>query len=110
MHLARVVGDIVVEDGIISEIAPRVARAVGLQVDGRGCTVLPGMVDTHVHLDACEDLAFPGQNIWQTKMRRTELDPTQYFAPGIDPFSPENRELLELIRREMTGIFYRLPN
>jgi len=59
---------------------------------------------------ACEDLAFPGQNIWQTKMRRTELDPTQYFAPGIDPFSPENRELLELIRREMTGIFYRLPN
>lgn len=58
----------------------------------------------------CEDLALPNQNIWKTKMRRSVLDPTQYFAPGIDPFSPDNRELLELIRREMTGIYYSLPN
>ncbi len=52
-----VVGDLVVEDGIITEIAPRVARAVGLQVDGRGCALLPGVAEPHVHLDACEDLS-----------------------------------------------------
>jgi len=50
-------GDLVVEDGVISEISPRVDRAVGVQVDGRGCAVFPGLVDPHVHLDACEDLA-----------------------------------------------------
>ncbi|PRQ08881.1 adenosylmethionine decarboxylase [Enhygromyxa salina] len=58
----------------------------------------------------CEDLALPGQNIWQTKMMRTDLDPSQYFAPGIDPFAADSRELLGLIKREMAGIYYSLPN
>ncbi|PRP90508.1 S-adenosylmethionine decarboxylase proenzyme precursor [Enhygromyxa salina] len=58
----------------------------------------------------CEDLALPSQNIWQTKMMRTDLDPKEYFAPGIDPFAPESRELLGLIKREMAGIFNNLPN
>lgn len=58
----------------------------------------------------CEDLALPSQNIWQTKMMRTDLDPAQYFAPGVDPFAPESRELLGLIKREMAGIYYSLPN
>src|SRR5690606_4536760 len=53
----------------------------------------------------CRDLALPAQNIWKTKMIRTELDPKEYFAPGVDPDAPESRELLELIRREMIGIF-----
>ena len=52
-----VTGDLVVEDGIITEIGPRIERARGVQIDGRDCTLLPGLVDTHVHLDACEDLA-----------------------------------------------------
>ena len=51
-----VVGDLVVEDGIITEIAPRVDRPRGVQIDGTGCALLPGLVDTHVHFDACEDL------------------------------------------------------
>lgn len=51
-----VVGDLVVEDGIITEIMPRVDRCRGLQIDGRGCALLPGLVDPHVRLDACEDL------------------------------------------------------
>src|SRR4051794_19716191 len=43
-----VTGDLVVEDGVIAEIGPRVGRAVGLVVDGRGLVVLPGLVDPHV--------------------------------------------------------------
>lgn len=54
----------------------------------------------------CQDLALPAQNIWQTKMIRTELNPEEYFAPGTE----QDPELLELIRREMTGIFKGLPN
>lgn len=57
----------------------------------------------------CEDLALPAHNIWQTKMIRTTLDPADYFVPGVDVDAEENRELLELIRREMVGIFNSLP-
>lgn len=55
---------------------------------------------------ACEDLALPAQNIWQTKMMRTELDGPEYFAPGCDAFSDESQELLAMIRHEMEGIYY----
>ncbi len=58
----------------------------------------------------CEDLALPDRHIWQTKMIRTELDPKEYFAPGVDVDAPDNRELLEMVRREMVGIFKSLPN
>jgi S-adenosylmethionine decarboxylase len=57
----------------------------------------------------CEDLALPAQNIWQTKMLRTKLDPTKYFTAGTDPYAPESRELFELMRREMASIFYNRP-
>lgn len=57
----------------------------------------------------CEDLALPSANIWQTKMIRTDLDPKQYFVPGVDPYTRENREMFELIKREMAGIYNNLP-
>lgn len=57
----------------------------------------------------CEDLAFPAYNIWQTKMIRRELEAGDYFASSCDPFTPENQELLGLVRREMIGIFNNRP-
>lgn len=57
----------------------------------------------------CEDLALPAQNIWQTKMMRTELDAPQYFAPGVDSTTEDSRAMLELIQREMAGIYHNLP-
>lgn len=53
----------------------------------------------------CEDLALPSLNIWQTKLLRTELDPKEYFAPGVDPYTEDNRAMLDLIKREMAGIY-----
>jgi S-adenosylmethionine decarboxylase len=58
----------------------------------------------------CEDLALPAHAIWQTKMLRTKLDPSRYFAPGVDPSTPENQALLELVRREMWGVHHGLPS
>ncbi|MEN0068530.1 MAG: hypothetical protein AAGA48_40800, partial [Myxococcota bacterium] len=52
-----VIGDLAVEDGIISEIAPRVTGTADVELDGTGLALLPGLVDTDVRLDACEDLA-----------------------------------------------------
>ncbi len=45
--------DVVCENGVVAEVAePGAARAGSedLQVDLGGCTVLPGLVDSHVHL------------------------------------------------------------
>lgn len=50
-----VTGDLVVEDGVISEIAPHVDRTVGVEIDGRSCAVLPGAIDVAVHLESIED-------------------------------------------------------
>ncbi|MEQ1506630.1 MAG: hypothetical protein ABMB14_30660, partial [Myxococcota bacterium] len=52
-----VTGDIVVEDGVITEIAPRVDRAVGIELDGRDRVVLPGAIDLVAHLESVEDLS-----------------------------------------------------
>lgn len=57
-----------------------------------------------------EDLALPAHAIWQTKMMRTNLDESRYFVPGVDPSTPENQVLLELVRREMWGVYHGLPS
>ncbi len=61
------------------------------------------------HYD-CEDLALPAANIWQTKMIRTVLDEPQYFAPGVDSSTEENQQLLDLVRKEMSGVYHNLPS
>jgi dihydroorotase len=52
-----VTGDLVVEDGVISQIAPRVDRAVGEEISGRNRVVLPGAIDPLVFVDTVEDLS-----------------------------------------------------
>jgi dihydroorotase len=42
--------DILVENGLITEIAPSVSHATATVVDASGCVVLPGFVDLHTHL------------------------------------------------------------
>lgn len=44
-----VTGDLLIEDGVISEIGPRIERSVGNEIDGTGLTALPGAIDVHVH-------------------------------------------------------------
>jgi dihydroorotase len=45
------VGDVLVEDGLIREVAPHVQAPRGtLEIDAEGCWVGPGLVDLHAHL------------------------------------------------------------
>lgn len=44
-----VVGDIVVEDGVITEIGPHASRTAGEVIDGTGLVCLPGAIDAQVH-------------------------------------------------------------
>jgi dihydroorotase len=43
-------GDLVIEDGIITEVGPRASRTAGEIVDGTGLTVLPGVIDVGVRV------------------------------------------------------------
>jgi imidazolonepropionase-like amidohydrolase len=43
--------DVIVRDGHIAEILPAGSEAIGMEVvDLRGMTLMPGMIDTHVHV------------------------------------------------------------
>lgn len=57
----------------------------------------------------CEDMVLQSENIWQTKMMRTRLNPADFFPKGLDPAAPENQAALEDVRREMVGVFHGWP-
>ncbi|SFS80504.1 5'-deoxyadenosine deaminase [Marininema halotolerans] len=52
------VGDLLIEDGRIAEIAPRIDTHADQVMDATGKTMIPGFVQTHIHL--CQTL-FRGQ-------------------------------------------------
>lgn len=47
---APFVGDLLVQDGIIAAIAPRIDAPDATVIDLRGYTVLPGLIDAHCHI------------------------------------------------------------
>lgn len=57
----------------------------------------------------CEDLVLQAENIWQTKMMRSRLDPADYFPAGLDLAAPDNLAALDDVRRDMIGTFYGSP-
>lgn len=59
-----VTGDLVVEDGVITEIAPTASRTRGEVIDATGLTLLPGVIDPHV------------------SFRDPSNNPTETFASG----------------------------
>ena len=42
--------DVLIEDGLIAALAPPGERPASEEIDARGCVVLPGAVDAHVHV------------------------------------------------------------
>ncbi len=63
---------IVIEDGRVAKIGTRAelpAPAGAVVIDLRGKTVLPGLIDCHVHLDAAQD---HDADLWA--MRDTTMD------------------------------------
>src|SRR5215813_9258929 len=47
-------GDVLIRDGRITQLAPEIDEPVDERVDARNCAVLPGFVQTHIHL--CQTL------------------------------------------------------
>lgn len=58
----------------------------------------------------CVDLALQSDNIWQTKMLRTNCREDTYFLEKVDLASPEIRSYLDLVKKEMRGVLYMWPD
>ena len=48
------VADVLVEQGVVKEIAAEIDVAADRIVDAEGCYVMPGFIDMHVHLSTLE--------------------------------------------------------
>ncbi len=57
-----------------------------------------------------QELVLQNEHIWQTKMIVKNLDAAQFFKPGTDPNTTENRDALDAVRREMNGVYYGWPS
>ncbi|MEU4160765.1 amidohydrolase family protein [Actinoplanes sp. NPDC026670] len=70
-------GDVLIQDGVIVEVAPHLADDGAEVVDARGMVVMPGLVDTHRHT-------------WQGAFAQVAADWTlnEYFAGVIGRLSP----------------------
>lgn len=77
------VADIAIENGRIAQIAPDLPTPAGAEcIDGRGCLVLPGLVDGHAHLD---------KTLWGRPWHSHQAGPTV-----VDRIRDERRVLGEL--------------
>jgi len=66
--------------------------------------------DTVIEKYECVDLALQSDNIWQTKMLRTQIDKQSYFLDSVDLEEPGNRHCLDLVKKEMRGLLYMWPD
>ena len=58
----------------------------------------------------CLDLALQSDNIWQTKMLRTNLDERSYFLSPVDLGAVVTRSMLDMIKDEMCRVLHMRPN
>jgi len=57
----------------------------------------------------CVDLALQSDNIWQTKMLRTNLNEQSYFLDPIDSADPKVRKIMDQIKKEMRAVVHNWP-
>jgi len=70
-------------DGIVSEIASTIEAPAGIKViDAAGKTVIPGLIDSHVHVNSVPGAVYRGDDLaFKKEQRKTHL--RAYLANGI---------------------------
>lgn len=58
----------------------------------------------------CIDLALQSENIWQTKMIRTNMDVPSYFLTPVDLEAEETKKYVAKLKNEMSGVVFMLPD
>ena len=97
--------DILVEDGVIAEVAKDIDKAADTVIDAKGCMVMPGLVDLHVHF---REPGFEHKETIRTGARAaarggfTTVCPMPNTKPAID--SVEMVEYIKNKSEEVTDI------
>ena len=97
--------DILVEDGVIAEVAKDIDKAADTVIDAKGCMVMPGLVDLHVHF---REPGFEHKETIRTGARAaarggfTTVCPMPNTKPAID--SVEMIEYIKNKSEEVTDI------
>jgi len=70
-------------DGVVSKIAPTIEAPAGITViDAAGKTVIPGLIDSHVHVNSVPGSAYRSDDLaFKKEQRKTHL--RAYLANGI---------------------------
>jgi cytosine/adenosine deaminase-related metal-dependent hydrolase len=70
-------GDLLIEGGLISALAPRLGVGHAEEIDATGCIVVPGFIDTHRHM-------------WQAALRGCAPHHTlpEYFSHILGDLGP----------------------
>lgn len=96
--------DVVIIDYVVRGYTrDRYGRRVHLdqEIDTIQSFIDDGILDEYI----CEDLKIRSSNIWQTKMLRETLRPSDYFPDHVNHELPENLAALEVLQQEMAGVF-----
>jgi imidazolonepropionase-like amidohydrolase len=77
--------DVLVEDNMIVEVGQIDAAANARIIDGGGRTLMPGLIDSHVHFNMNAGLTIPElqQKTWEEIGARTAYAAREHFASGF---------------------------
>lgn len=69
-------------------------------------TSIQNFIDKTITKDyKCQDISIESENIWQTKMLRSNLIESSYFRDQVDLKNIKNKKYIEIIKKEMKGVF-----
>jgi dihydroorotase-like cyclic amidohydrolase len=74
--------DIIVENGLISKIAPHISRKDLPEINLEGAYVIPGLIDSHVHLKSVPGSVFRGDSE-ETYWKLFDQHLRAYVAAGV---------------------------
>jgi cytosine/adenosine deaminase-related metal-dependent hydrolase len=97
------VADVLVEDGVVVRVGPQLDAAGAEVIDAGGKLVIPGLVDTHLHLWQTP-LRGMTADLWAREYFHTVHPMSQYYTPE-DLYWATYAGALELLSHGVTQVF-----
>ena len=103
----------------IRRVGKYLEREPAIMMDVKGPEIRTGYLhhELNIKKDDFLDLVFVAQpnppkseNIWQTKMIRTNMDVQSYFLTPVDLESEETKKYVAKLKNEMSGVVFMLPD
>jgi cytosine/creatinine deaminase len=90
--------DVVITDGVVTDVLPAAAESAGERVDGRGLLALPGLVNAHAHVDKSwwgrPWVSYGGEPTTQGRIAHERAERDKYGIPSVAAVTAVLREFL----------------